>query len=192
MIGIDLSLEYSDNRAFCSTHLQAISTSRPSVATVLSWIRDPRLKDFATGFDPFLAGGAILLGPTGIGKSVACFCVMRRMMPASLGFWGSHDALDIGLDSQRTPLGQPEPDAVSRAKRATCLILDDLGWERTFHVDTIVDIAATRYKIGKPTLVTSGKTMLELKERYGDAVLRRFTDVGGSRGVVLDCWKSAP
>lgn len=195
MTGIDSSSEFVDNRAFCTTHMRAVAEARPTPDVALSWIQEPRLKSFAATFDPFVAGGAILLGTTGLGKSLACFCVMRRIMLARIqsgkprDSWASYDALDLGLEAQRTPLGHPEADAIERAKTSACLILDDLGWERAFHVDTIVDIAAARYKHGRPTLVTSGKTESELRATYGAAVLRRFTDVGGLRGKILDCWK---
>jgi hypothetical protein len=55
----------------------------------------------------------------------------------------------------------------------------------------IAEIIAERYNEGLPSYVTSGLTLEGFTERYGDAVVRRITEVGGLPGAVLDTWPKA-
>lgn len=200
-------VESADAAAFAMTNLKTLKFDAPSVETALSWIKGANLIRFAETFDPSKSGGAVIIGPTGIGKSVACFCVARRMLREKFlaeleeringkgpdvqyrADWASFDALDLGLEQQRTGLGQSEPHMITTAKKTFRVIIDDLGWERSFHVETMLDVAAYRYKFGLASLVTSGKRRNELRDTYGDALIRRFTDVNGLSGVVVDCWE---
>lgn len=201
------------NAAWSITNLEALAAKdpRPTLQQLLEKITSPRLKVLAEKFHPDKTGGALIMGPTGVGKSVACLCIMLRCMrdealadfdaslkipfdePAPRGnakSWFSIDAMDLGIAQQRTGLGDPEPQCITQAKDAGNLILDDLGWERGFHVEALIQVAAPRYRRGLATLVTSGETHEALRERYTDAVLRRFWNVDGRKGAVVDLWKN--
>jgi DNA replication protein DnaC len=82
------------------------------------------------------------------------------------------------------PLGEEEPEEVTRAMRASLLVLDDLGAEP---LDTVIfEVLDQRYSRGLPTIVTSGLTPSAIRERYGDAAWRRLSE----RGVVLEEWRA--
>jgi DNA replication protein DnaC len=104
--------------------------------------------------------------------------------------WMACDARDLGNAVQRTGLGEKEPEIIIRAANADVLIMEDLGWERSFHIESLLDVAAPRYKRQKPSIITSGEKHDALRERYTDAVLRRFWDIEGKNGAVVDCWKA--
>lgn len=182
-----------------TTHIRQLGLSTATANEMFSWIGNETLKKFAREFDPCSDGGALILGQTGIGKSVACFLVMNRTITkqrlevyetgcGTVKSWASFDALDVGLAQQKISFGQEDTQEFVAAKEAEILILDDLGWERRHHVDTLIELAAHRYKQGRPTLVTSGKTLAELSDTYGDALLRRFVNVDGKAGAILDIW----
>lgn len=195
--------------SFRCSQLEALAESKPSIETMLGWIKDSRLRVFAERFDPRKNGGAIVLGPTGCGKTVAALCMMVRCIvdahmkafehDCSVPFtsraehttpprWAAYDARDIGNAVQRTPLGEPEPAILRDAASASVLILEDLGWERNFHIESLIDVAAPRYRRQLPTIVTSGEKHDALRERYTDAVLRRFWNIEGKDGAIIDCW----
>lgn len=197
--------------AWRTTNMVALAKHepRPRFRDLREKIRSKRLRDFAEKHDPSVDGGALIMGPTGIGKSIACLCVMLRCMRKSVldafersllvpftceavnvshELWYSVDAQDLGLAQQHSKLGDPEPECISKARSADRLILDDLGWERGFHVESLIRVAAPRYRLGLASLVTSGEPHQALRERYTDAVLRRFFNVDGQDGVVIDLW----
>lgn len=205
-------IERAVNRAWSTTQLEGLAEKRPAMDDLLRLIKHDRLRAFAERFEPNRHGGALLLGPTGIGKSVAVLCLMLRSMvneakdsfdaELSVPFteltelrppksWASYDARDLGTAMQRNGLSDGDPSIIARAKMSDRFILEDLGWERSFHIEALLDIAAPRYKRGRPSFVTSGEHHEALRERYTDAVLRRFWNVDGKDGAIIDCW-SAP
>jgi hypothetical protein len=70
---------------------------------------------------------------------------------------------------------------------APVLVLDDMAREARLDT-TIRDVLDVRYDRGLPSAVTSGDTIAQLVERYGEDVVRRILDVevGGQRGIFLD------
>jgi len=202
-------VEKAIDRAWTTTQLEGIAAKRPTTEKLLGHITDPRLRAFAERFDPEQHGGALVLGPTGIGKTIAALCLMLRCMakqardafesdltvpfteittPRCAKSWASYDARDLGNAMQHTGLSDADHASITRAKTADFLILEDLGWERGFHVEALIDIAAPRYRRCLPTIVTSGERHDVLRERYTDAVLRRFWNIDGKDGAIVDCW----
>ncbi|MBK8994636.1 MAG: ATP-binding protein [Myxococcales bacterium] len=170
---------------------------------------DARLRRPALELDPALDGGRLICGPTGVGKSLALALVLRRVMrvEAAQRYDAADDygrdalalvvsdyvwarAQDLPVARLQTRLGDGEAELIANAKRADVLVLDDLGWEsqRANAADVVLEVIATRYDAGKPTLVTSGLTLADLTERYGAAVVRRICETGGLPGRVLDLW----
>lgn len=202
-------IERAANRAWATTQLEGIAAKRPPTEELLGYITDQRLRAFAERFDPEQHGGAMVLGPTGIGKTIAALCLMLRCMakeardsfeselavpfseeiaPRRAKSWAAYDARDLGNAMQHTGLSDADHASIARAKTADFLILEDLGWERGFHVEALIDIAAPRYRRCLSTIVTSGERHEALRERYTDAVLRRFWNVDGKDGAIVDCW----
>jgi len=156
--------------------------------------------------------GRLVLGPTGIGKTVAGIALMRRSMALDLvpkaprpdssddGNWDLISnapvnyawvrALDLPNARLQQSFGKGEADLVDRAAKARFLVLDDMGWEskRAQADDVVLEVIARRYDSGLTTYITSGLSRAAFTERYGDAVERRITEAGGKPGKTMDLW----
>lgn len=156
---------------------------------------DPKLLSYTarwTWGDP----GVGLLGGTGIGKSTAAALVYRRLL--GIGWreggeaweraqrlrWFAADALGRARREHR--LGHGDAPELLEAASASLLVLDDAGWDRD--PEGVSDVLAVRYERGAPTLITSGKTLVELAHHYGAAVMRKLVESGGKRATIIDCF----
>lgn len=113
---------------------------------------------------------ALLLGPTGCGKTSAAHW-LRVSLP---GEWAH--ARDLGACERHHKLGEGTPAAFDRACSARVLYLDDLGTEDIRDVGVIQHVLERRYASGLATCVTSGLTPPELSDRYGAPTMRRIAD----------------
>jgi hypothetical protein len=155
-------------------------------------VTGPALKAFARSFA--FDQGALILGETGVGKTVAAFMAARRYVLAQREMthrglpnvvWAK--AVDIGNARAQHRLGLHEAPLIEAAKRARVLVIDDLGWEADPKV--VLDILAHRYDQGVYTLVTSGRTYQQLTDDaggYGKPAIRRILNVNGRSGVLLN------
>lgn len=142
----------------------------------------------------------VLLGGTGIGKSTALALAVRRYHVRTayrvehligLQFpkivWTY--ARDIVAATQAHPLGKGEAPMVEDAKKAALLVLDDIGLERD--AGPLLDVLHYRYTAGKPTWSTSGFTLAQLTEKFGDAFVRRLVELNGKPGIVVSAFPRA-
>ncbi len=176
--------------------------------TLAGFVRENVLAGTARGYDPFRHGGRLVLGPTGIGKSVTGAAVIRRMLgmlPEHYGLRGRRmerpkwrelayiRAFDLPNARLALALGKGEADLVEKAKRAEFLVLDDVGWEsrRAGADDVVAEVIAARCDVGLPTYATTGLRLAQFEERYGNAVVRRIVESGGLSGRVIDCWRAS-
>ena len=137
-------------------------------------------------------GNLLVLGPKRIGKTLMVVALGHKILDAALG--GGLDAesfafarglrfvtgMDLGRARAQSKLGE-EPALVKLANAARLLILDEIGYEDDRHDPNAVrDIIYERYRAsgGRPTIVTSGCTLAELKARYGAPCVERLTDLG--------------
>lgn len=145
----------------------------------------------------------VLWGRTGAGKTIAAVALMHRLLDYVL----RHDvdrqtlrfaagmrfvsALDLAMDRRKHPLGKAEAPLVETAKRASLLVLDEVGYEvfEPGRDTTLFEIANERYgKAHKPTIMTTGLDFRfkgqkvagweRFIDRYGDALWRRFVETG--------------
>lgn len=137
---------------------------------------------------------AVLLGPTGCGKSTAAALLVHRALSecADEGRRGVvldvcwTNATDLALAERRHPLGQGEPPLVRRARTAGALVVDDIGLEAT--EGAIFPVLSHRYHHRLPTIATTGLTKSELSAHLGAAGVRRLTEQhAGFRVLVVDC-----
>jgi DNA replication protein DnaC len=127
---------------------------------------------------------ALLIGPSGDGKSSAAACLVRRALAAytdskgttfkaAIGFqWVT--AADLAMADRRHPLGDGRPPVIEKAMRASALVLDDVGLEVS--AEPILDVLRVRYDMCLPTICTSGLTQDELERHLGSAGVRRMVD----------------
>lgn len=113
---------------------------------------------------------ALLLGPTGCGKTSAAHW-LRVSLP---GEWAH--ARDLGACERHHKLGEGTPAAFDRACSARVLYLDDLGTEDARDLAVLQHVLERRYSRGLATVTTTGLTKALLTERYGAATARRLTD----------------
>jgi hypothetical protein len=167
------------------------------------------LRDAVTGKPENVRYGALLLGPTGDGKSSAAAWAVRRW-----DAWRSRearrnhleqgwipanyvegiriawlDAIEATDAERRYRLGSGDPEELAAAYRAEWLVLDDVGLSTSA---TLVQLVlARRYQACLPTVVTSGLTAAQLSVHIGAATVRRIIEHEGEPGVFVDCHDSA-
>lgn len=151
------------------------------------------LARYAVHHDPRTHGSALLLGPSGAGKTLATVALIHRLAagakqdePTVRPDWV--DSIDwttgCGLIRARRehPLDQGEARDIHLARWASLLVIDELGPEP--QESLLMDVIDDRYAARRPTICTSGLTRADFVARYGDALLRRLTDRGV--GVLVD------
>lgn len=133
----------------------------------------------------------LILGPTGVGKTVAAALAFRRVLGAGVRHAGPawdfaatarwYDASALARARRGWPLGQGDPPEFERAAGASILFLDDLGQERQDD-GSLRDVLNERYSNARPTVVTTGLRMPELVTRYDAQFVRRILQ----GGTILD------
>ncbi|MEY4548968.1 MAG: IstB-like binding protein [Pseudomonadota bacterium] len=132
-------------------------------------VRDPRLLAALQLADTRCA---LLLGPTGIGKTSAARWARIRHG----GCWIR--AIDLGSCERRHTLGHGKPPLLDRAVDAPVLYLDDLGTEDSRDVGVLQDVIDQRYSAQPPraTFVTTGLTLDGLRAHLGAPTVRRLLE----------------
>lgn len=159
----------------------------------------PALRDWTRGHDPRL--GALILGLSGVGKTLAVVELADRLLRQD-----ADAAWEDGVRRRRIVFERPRSrlhgiraaslgayveygtvkGSFGWRESVPLLAIDDLGWETPATVPAVRELLAVRYAAGLPTIVTTGLTRAELRERYGDAVVRRIVEARGQRGPVID------
>jgi DNA replication protein DnaC len=95
-------------------------------------------------------------------------------------------AYDLAEASHEYKAGCPE---IERAKRATLLVIDDLGLERAGHEQVFMNVVDHRIGARLPTWATSGFSVDALTERYSQAFVRRICERG--TGKLIDLFRAS-
>lgn len=145
-------------------------------------------------------GGVLLLGPTGIGKSRVLAAIGARILSAAeTGILSSNveafkfacgirymHGVELARAREEHRLGGGEPPLLAEARRATLLLLDEVGFEDQGRDPGMVrDLLRYRYEhklIYRPTILASGSTLTDLHRDYGEAAIRLIHE----RGHLLD------
>ncbi len=152
-------------------------------ATYERAVSSRQLRQLAARWTP-ADGGLLVLGSTGLGKTAAVACALRRLVRAATNWrdptlrthWTNASA--IALARRHTGLGAGEAAEIRRAIEAPVLVVDELGPEP---LDAALhDVLDARYTHQRVTLATSGMSLAELRERYGAARIRRITAPHGA------------
>lgn len=181
-------------------YVAATSKARAIAATLAEPHRAAALDLATTARWSRKTGNLLILGPTGVGKTRILVAIGLRILDAAVEK-GDADLVDFaariawttGLDlaeaRSRHKLGGGEAPEIARAKKASLLLLDEIGFEsRRLDPDAIQNVIYARYHAGLPTIVASGRTTAELEDPrtgYGAAALRRLWEPGRGRLVDL-------
>ena len=143
----------------------------------------PALREFARVYGG--TSGALLIGPTGVGKSLIAAqvaqAVERQNMSSTWVKWIRADKLSRLLSERG---GSEQIDLLENAR---FLVIDELGYER--FPELVLEVIGDRHDHNRPVIVTSGLTQAQIADRYADATIRRITEVGS--GGLVDCWGAA-
>jgi len=126
------------------------------------------------------ASGAVLLGKTGKGKSLAAAWAADRCRLANSETWVKWIRAD---ELSRILADRGGSENINLLKLARLLVIDELGYER--FPELVLEVLGSRHDNSRPTIVTSGSTEKEIAVRYSDATIRRIIEIGN--GAVIDC-----
>ncbi len=132
------------------------------------------------------AGGILLAGGTGRGKTYLAAASVRALLTAGvthedLAWVTVSEALEarrrgFSADSER---GRQAEERWERATRARVAVLDDLGAEKPseWTVEQVFVLVNARYDAERPTLITTNCTAAELAERLGERTVSRIQEM---------------
>lgn len=124
--------------------------------------------------------GLLLTGATGTGKTYLAFCIanelLSKMVPviaiSSIGL------LSRIKETYNSYGKEGEFEIINNLKNASLLILDDLGAENntSWSKEKLYEIIDSRYRDGKPIIITTNLTTDQLKEKLAgdDGVYRTY------------------
>ena len=123
-----------------------------------------QMKNYASKFDVFLkeGNGLLFCGNIGAGKTFYSACIANRLIDDGYSVMFSNFVTMIQRIQGETFKGLPIMDEI---RRCDLLIIDDLGVERDteFMREHVFNIIDTRYRMGKPIIVSTNLTGEQLK-----------------------------
>jgi hypothetical protein len=169
---------------------------QPVVSVGKRWrelVQRTELIALAEQYEP-ARGSMLVLGPAGVGKTVALMALASRLLgaahragnaahPVVRARWAT--GIDIACAMRETRFGS-SCDEMREAQRAPLLFLDEVGQELG-DSRWLLELLDERYRHRRPTLTTSGLQLGQLDERYGTGAVRRLTEPLGAR---LDIWST--
>lgn len=125
--------------------------------------------------------GLLLYGPPGTGKTFLAFCIANELLNSMVPVIAISS---IGLlsrikETYNTWGNEGETEIINNLKNASLLVLDDLGAENStaWSKEKIYEIIDSRYRDGKPCIITTNLTREGLKKRLtGDDGISRTYD----------------
>lgn len=159
--------------------------------------RDPKASDvcrrYADNFGQMLKDGTglILFGALGCGKTFLAGCIANALIDANRSVLMS--TLPKLIDSMVENYAENRGYVIDKLAKFALVVLDDYGVERSseFSLQNTYTVINERYRSGKPLIVTTNKTMTELKDepnldraRINDRLMEMCLPVivkGGSR-----------
>lgn len=140
-------------------------------------IDNEQVRDWAEGFLSGSPTSLYLCGPVGSGKSHlawATYATLLALHPMPSDRVEAWQVVEM-LDAMR-PDGEPE--TFSRVKRASILLLDDLGAEKPtdWATERLFAVVDARYNAMKATIYTSNLPPDQIATRLGERVASRLAE----------------
>ena len=125
--------------------------------------------------------GLLLYGPPGTGKTFLAFCIANELLDNLIPVIAisSINLLSRIKETYNTWGNEGETEIINSLKNAGLLVLDDLGSENNtaWAKEKIYEIIDSRYRDGKPCIITTNLTREGLKKRLtGDDGIPRTYD----------------
>lgn len=120
--------------------------------------------------------GLLFYGDVGTGKTHIACCIGNALMDKLVSVFAT-SFVKILQKSKGFRSTEEEEAYIAKMNTAKLLILDDLGAERgtDYALEIVYNIIDTRYRSGKPMIVTTNLTMSQMQEE-NDIRLRRIYD----------------
>lgn len=124
--------------------------------------------------------GFLFWGPPGTGKSFLAFCIANKLIENLVPVIAIST---IGLlnrikQTYKNYSEEEEVEIINILRNASLLVLDDLGAENNndWAREKLYEIIDSRYRDGKPMIVTTNLTLTQLKEKLTgwDGVARTY------------------
>jgi DNA replication protein DnaC len=161
--------------------------------TVLEWVE-------AAAKSRSRAGGLLLLGATGTGKTHQAYGALRALLPRTVE-WVANSRTGYGqwyadawrattyadLNASMRPSPNADPEATLKANRDTnILLIDDLAAARTseWAEEHLYRLINGRYEAMRPTIFTTNLAPDALREAVGDRIASRLVE--SCTRIVLD------
>lgn len=126
-------------------------------------------KKYADNFPRMLANGQglILWGDVGTGKTYAASCIANRVMES--GYSCIPTSISRLVQASQA-MDYKKQEYLERVNLSDLLLLDDLGTEResSYMEEQLFNIIDSRYRSGKPLIITTNLSLREMAEEQGD------------------------
>lgn len=113
----------------------------------------------------------VFTGLPGAGKTSLAVAMMRARLDPGARFI---DAVELGMSGIQHGAGDGAPAIVDLARRASLVLLDDLGEETTSSMSQVPVVIAARHNDDLPIWVTTGRDANAIGSRYGGGRFRRI------------------
>lgn len=152
---------------WCHLDTPSLAASRAAVSLAARLTREER---------------AVFLGPSGSGKTSLAAAAARQvaLTGASVRF---ESAMALAIARSRHPLGEGEPEDITRALKCDLLVIDELGTDELTHGSAVKEVIYERHWSALATWVTTWMQPAQVGAKYGDGIARRVFE----RAVIIDC-----
>lgn len=140
-------------------------------------------------------GNMLFIGPSSVGKTSAVAFLVHRLIrkgcvEAGLAWERAQgivfaESRSLCARVREHGMGHGESEYLHEAKWATLLVLDDLAVDADAGI--ITDLMNHRYQHERRTVTTTGLSLLQLSNTFGQALVRRLCESAGQPSHVVFC-----